>query len=436
MPQKIRLRNLDEEVINAFRQNSKLIDFDSLSEDVVTAIKNQSPDGSLNKYNDRELRNRISLLERDKLDSETAANLYLTIEKGVTKEDVNNIKSEIVSEINTTIDNKIAAIDDVYIKNINGIISESLLSDDLQDKINLRYENNRTESITESGGINTGEFNKLVIKVDRNTSDIQNLQSYVNSNVLHTDDKIYINQLDTNIQNILNNVRVKTEPISINDVDADLQDRLSLNSEDIQSIKEIQNSFNGSTGQTFFSVLDETTGKSSLQAKFIVANDTWIVRNSDLIMDAEADAMTNTEHDIYFLVDSDANILYEYNYETSLWELSDKSSYGFAAGRIIPEYKTGDLYFSSAQDEYECILRISNFVEESEITDVVRKNEISDVVRIDQLMEYAKQDSVDSIINDINELKEIVKDIPTISNNISTINQKLTELEQRIAALE
>ena len=60
---RIRLRNLDPEVLEYFRKTNEKIGFDGLNSDVVVEIKNDAASGLA--YNDAELRNRIIALETD-----------------------------------------------------------------------------------------------------------------------------------------------------------------------------------------------------------------------------------------------------------------------------------------------------------------------------------------------------------------------------------
>lgn len=403
---KIKIRNLDEEVIKNFRNSSELIGFDSLEESVVKEIKNKAANGNINKYNDRELRNRITLLENNKLNIVDAQDSFLDKENGASKVYVDNKEASIINTINDTIVSKIATVMDNVIKNENGVISEPMLSNDLQDKINLRYENNRKENI--SSGVNVDDFNKLSIAVNRNTSNIESVQSYVNENVIHIDDKIKLIQLDEDLQNTISNTRLKTISISMADLDNDLQDRLSLGSDDIQEIKNIQNSFNGSTGQTFFALFNKENGKTSLSPKYIMACDAILVKQSALLEEAKIKVLEDTEHDIDYIIDSEANKLYQYNYETSLWAESEKVPHTFIAGRFVKQYKTGDLFFAYNEDEYESVLEISNYLTKTDIT---------------------------PINDEINTIKESVKNIAVNTESITSIQHKITEIEEKITDL-
>lgn len=430
-PQKIRLRNLDQEVLDNFRNNTELIGFDSLTEDVVIEIKNQTTESSLNKYNDRELRNRIILLESDKLDSDVASETYLTKEDGAAKTFVEYEINAATEEFNTKIQDTISDLSLNFIERKNKTIDEALLSQDLQDKINLRYENNRVEEI--GTGVDVGEFNKLVIRVDRNTDSIDSLQSYINENAVLKDDAISISQLDSSLQNTINKARTEDVLITISDLDNDLQGRLSLSLEDIQDIKDIQDSFKGETGQTFFASFNEENGETTLQPNYMMATNAVLIRESALLEEAKASVLQDNEHDIDYIIDSEANKLYQFNYETSLWEESQESAIHFITGRFVKQYKTGNLYFSSAEDEYESVLNISDYVPITDMNDVVRDSDITDVVR---------QEAFALLTGDVNTLKETVKEIETNKTNITnlnaeilSINKKLEEIEAKLATL-
>ena len=70
---RIRIRNLDREVLEYFRNINQKITFDSLDASIVTEIKNGE---GTNKYNDAELRSRIISLENKKLAAADAENIY------------------------------------------------------------------------------------------------------------------------------------------------------------------------------------------------------------------------------------------------------------------------------------------------------------------------------------------------------------------------
>ena len=72
-PNKIKLHNLDEEVINYFLNKDTKIIYDYLAEDIISDIKNDSSDIG---YNDTELRNRIISLEDNNIDTSVIQSNY------------------------------------------------------------------------------------------------------------------------------------------------------------------------------------------------------------------------------------------------------------------------------------------------------------------------------------------------------------------------
>ena len=70
---KIKLRNLDEEVINFFRANKEKLDFDDLNQKVLDVLNNTN---AVNTYDDSGLRSDIAELKSKKIDTIEADSKY------------------------------------------------------------------------------------------------------------------------------------------------------------------------------------------------------------------------------------------------------------------------------------------------------------------------------------------------------------------------
>lgn len=188
---KIKKRNLDKSLLDYLRNIDIKITYDDLDPQIIKEIKNMLPmngNVSYRSYDDFELRNRISLLENNKLDAESA----------FTEDDFD----EKIKSVNSSLKNTIKTEMLNYIKNEGNVISEYLLSEDLRNKINARIESKRPyyvsyEDTPSYGGGGTeipeGSSGEISVK-------IQTLEK----NVKNNSDKTKTNEdnIKTNKQNI------------------------------------------------------------------------------------------------------------------------------------------------------------------------------------------------------------------------------------------
>jgi len=360
---KIRIRNLDEEVLKYFRKYENKIVFDDLDEAVIKEIKNGTGT-ELNQYNDAELRNRIIALENDKLGSEDAENIYLKKEDGNTSDEIDKKIAASKKDLEEKIAFEVDEINQTFIKKDKNVISEEMLSSDLQNKVNARYENKRPDGSSGSG-IPESEFNKLKVQVNTNSESIEDLQIYVNTNVVLKDDVILFDQLDTDTQNKIANSRQENIPIEMGDLSTDLQKKLSMaagdTSEILEEVLELKNSFKGETGQVFYSNYDEEEDIYSIEAKYIFAEDTILINDSDVLESAKEYAAT---HQIDYIADIQNNILYSINVSTLDWENdAANDAYTFLSGRIVLEYPIKNLYVGTSTVSCTKIVDLSNIID-------------------------------------------------------------------------
>ena len=149
----------------------------------------------------------------------------MTVENSFSKEEIDNMTKALKDNIDLKLSSD--AADQRYIKKLDGCISENLLSEDLINKVNARYENKRPEETGSGDEVNTSDFNLLKVQVNNNTTGITNLKNYVDSNVLTTNNKITKNYLDESIVSTLDNSRLKSVLIGMSDLSEDVKKKLS-----------------------------------------------------------------------------------------------------------------------------------------------------------------------------------------------------------------
>ena len=192
---KIKKRNLDESLLEYFRNTESKITYDDLDSEVVTDIKNMLASDTVNryvKYNDFELRNKIQLLEKNKLNISDAIDDDLLAEKLETMN--NSLRSYIRSEMLN------------YVKNERGTIPEYLLTDELKEKINSRFVNDRSyyvsyTSIPSGGGSGDGgygDYSQVLAEVQAIKSNLLENTKKVNTNTENI--KINKNLLEKNYE--------------------------------------------------------------------------------------------------------------------------------------------------------------------------------------------------------------------------------------------
>ena len=391
-PNKIKLHNLDEEVINYFLNKDTKIIYDYLAEDIISDIKNDSSDIG---YNDTELRNRIISLEDNKIDTSVIQSNYYNKTETYSRSEIDLLISNNNELINQELNNKLS-IENAqaeYLLKQDGVITENLLSNDLLLKVNARYNNQRpsTGGGESGGGISESEFELLKAQVTVNTNNLTDLQNYVDNNVLSINDKITTENLDDFINTTLNNARSIEDPIELTDL-----------SEEVQGLIQNGSSGGGDVGSDEFDALkievdnlktnfklnpgEVMIGKEPLgQVKkaFIFDNDVIIVSKSANLEDAQNYASLN--HKIA-VIDLEANKVYaEGDISTySFEEVQDTTGTEYLVGKFALEYNTNNLYFGNTKDNAVLIVDMS--VINNELT--TYKSEIETIKsRLDALEE-------------------------------------------------
>ena len=173
---KIRLRNLDAEVLEYFKKTEDKISFDDLESNVVEEIKTDASSGLA--YNDEELRNRIIAVEDTYVKTADGDNKYAFKSETYNKSQVDSKLSGLSNIFDGKLDEKlsISAAETGYLKNGDNVITETMLSTDLQNKVNARYENKRPDEGSGSE-VSISDFNMLKVAVTTNTTNINNMLS-------------------------------------------------------------------------------------------------------------------------------------------------------------------------------------------------------------------------------------------------------------------
>lgn len=370
-PNKIKLHNLDQEVLNYFFKKENKIVYDNLSDDIITDIKN---DTSGLGYNDTELRNRIINLENNKLDKSEAENKYYSKNNTYSNTEIDeliaNNKEELLEKINGKMD--IDEANNTFIFNQPGIITEDLLSGDLVLKVNARYENQRQtgNSGSSGSGITESDFNMLKTQVNVNVTDIQNLQNYINTSVLLATDKIGFDNLNETINEILNNSRSTEVPIEYSDLSNELQERLdSIGDSEVGNIEELKNEvtvlkehFNLAPGELIFG--KEPLGQT--RKGHIFESGVLIINKSSDLEGAKTEAELTGKTSI---IDLEANKIYSTSNIATLDfnEITDVSGTEYLVGKFALEYQTNNLYFGFNKDSASIIIYFDNLVKKIEL---------------------------------------------------------------------
>lgn len=436
-PNKIKKRNLDEEILNYFFSTDKKISYDYLDENVVSDIKN-GPNAT-HAYNDTELRYRITQLEANKLGKAEAQSLYILAANTYTRtesdENLDALKNELIVEL----DKKLSITDaqDQYIAKQSGIITEDLLSRDLANKVNARYENQRPP--TGSGSdVSLSDFNMLKLQVSNNAKSIENLELFVNNNTVLKTDTISEELLDSQIRNVINNARLTTEPIEIEDLSQSLLDRINSGgseggTEITDQLRAVQDLLSLDSGEVLIGKgFNEDTGEVYHEKSHIfVENAIAITDNSDLEeakIQALADNMDTIININTELVDGTNeedhnfrwNKLYEYDSETSQWiENTEATATQFLVGKFIQEFKTDNIYFGC--DEYEVIkiVDIDSFVKKAELSTQL------DTIN-NKFNNYVNTDIYNTLSSEVN----------INTSDIANIKTTLASIQQDIAAIK
>lgn len=377
---KIKVRNLDEEVLEYFRRNDGKITFDGLDPSVVTEIKNGK---GTNKYNDAELRNRIIILEDDKLSKKDAQDTYRKSEDSYTKKEIDDMLGNYGGEVEGKL--TVEKADERYLQKQDNVITENYLSEDLRNKVNARYENKRPEGSGGSGseggstgGVNQSDFNILRVQVDNNTTNLAALKDYVQENTISKENKVTREFLDPAIVSTIDNARPKSVLIGMSDLNEEVTKKLNNTlqgsfdileaniQENTQSIEEITESIALPTGYVMMGALGSNETTPILKKCLVYSEDVIIVSKTEWLNDAMKEAVENEVPHI--IVDAGDEQAHLYTYADGKWAID--SSIGpteLMVGRFASGYKTNNLYFGTSVDEFEAIVDTESFATKTEI---------------------------------------------------------------------
>ena len=395
---KIKVRNLDPEVLGYFRNNSNKISYDDLDSTVVTDIKNNATSGA-NRYDDTELRNRIITLENDILTKEEADQAYATIANYDTSETVDSkIETAITNlDVEYQIDARINAFaENVFMKE-EGAITEEYLSEDLIAKVNARYENRRPGTINEGGDdpsepggsseVTKDEFNRLQTQVTENTEGLSNLQNYVGTNMLLKTEPITLGLLEASIQNVIKTARVKANPITINDLDEHLQDTLAGSSQSITDIVNVMYD-ESQSGQIPFSYYNWEADSYNVDFKYSFNNNIMVTIGEEYFEEAKEWAALN---DIPYVSNTRDSVVYRYDQEASEWVDDSENGplYDRISGCFVLSYPNKSLCFYQGQGSVYTVI---------DMTSVAKKEEVGEIT---------------ALLSRIQDLEEKVEDFET-----------------------
>ncbi len=377
---KIKVRNLDEEVLEYFRRNDGKITFDGLDPSVVTEIKNGS---GTNKYNDAELRSRIIILEDDKLSKTDAQSTYRKSDDSYTKKEIDDMLGNYGGEVEGKL--TVEKADERYLQKQDNVITENYLSEDLRNKVNARYENKRPEGSGGSGseggntgGVNQSDFNILRVQVDNNTTNLATLKDYVQENTISKENKVTRAFLDSSIVATLDDARLKSVLIGMSDLNEEVTKKLSNTLQgsfdtleaniqgNTQSIEEITESIALPTGYVVMGALGSNETTPILKKCLVYSEDVIIVSKTEWLNDAMKEAVENEVSHI--IVDAGDEQAHLYTYADGKWAID--SSIGpteLMVGRFASGYKTNNLYFGTSVDEFEAIVDTESFASKEEI---------------------------------------------------------------------
>lgn len=377
---KIKVRNLDEEVLEYFRRNDGKITFDGLDPSVVTEIKNGS---GTNKYNDAELRSRIIILEDDKLSKTDAQSTYRKSEDSYTKKEIDDMLGTYGGEVDGKL--TIEKADERYLQKQDNVITENYLSEDLRNKVNARYENKRPDGSGGSGseggntgGVNQSDFNILRVQVDNNTTNLATLKDYVQENTISKENKVTRAFLDSSIVATLDDARLKSVLIGMSDLNEEVTKKLSNTLQgsfdtleaniqgNTQSIEEITESIALPTGYVMMGALGSNETTPVLKKCLVYSEDVIIVSKTEWLNDAMKEAVENEVSHI--IVDAGDEQAHLYTYADGKWAIDNSiGPTELMVGRFASGYKTNNLYFGTSVDEFEAIVDTESFATKTEI---------------------------------------------------------------------
>ena len=448
---RIRIRNLDDEVLRFFRNIDEKITYDALDSTIIEEIKNGE---GTNKYNDSELRSRIISLERNKLASIDAESIYLKRADAYNRQEIDQFNEE----LNNAIDGKLDALSakTVFLENKNGVITENLLSSDLINKVNARYENKRPES-GGSGEVTLSDFNLLKVQVNNNTTAISTLNEYVNQNVLTVNDKIGISGLDSEVAEVISKARINTVPIELNDLSEDIQNKLNNTvsgsfdtletniNNNASKIAELNSNITLRHGEILIGAMKNSDADEALnlQHSYILPDNVIIAASPELLTEvmevAEAGEIQN-------VIDIENNILYSFIDSTWVESTEYAAASEYMAGKFALEYGTGNLYFGYSPEEIDVVINIGELTKRTELDNYLTTQAAT--------AKFSSKTDLDLFNTTVNELTtkntdlegriaaletsllELSEKNTTLETSITDLSAKNTTLEEQLASLQ
>lgn len=353
---KIKLRNLDEEVLKYFRVSQDKLDFDDLNQEVLDVLNNTN---AVHSYNDAGLRSDIAELRENKVDKIEGDSRYVMRSDGYTKTEIDAYRAGRNSAIDTELAKKlsIAEAEVNYAKSAPGSITETMLSTELQNKVNARYENKRPED--GSSGVSESDFNLLKVAVNTNTTNIDKiLGSYISKNTA-----ISKSLLDASVQNILDNARLTTNKISMSDLDNELSQK--INAAGSGSGGSLENSINNfaniEKGDTLFATT-RTDGSFAMDARKVFAREVLLISNSSDLAKAKSYFLTDGKYEYIGDIESVSGDLYFYSSDNTWEKETGRTVYDLVAGRFAYDYSTQNMYFGSTPASCVEFIRLSDYL--------------------------------------------------------------------------
>ena len=437
---KIKLRNLDEEVLKYFRVSQDKLDFDDLNQEVLDVLNNTN---AVHAYNDAGLRSDIAELRETKVDKTEGDSRYILRSDGYTKTQIDAYRANRNKVVDTELAKKLSISDAEanYAKSAPGSITETMLSTELQNKVNARYENKRPEG--DASGVSESDFNLLKVSVNTNTTNINKiLGSYISK-----DTAISKSLLDTSVQSILDNARLTTVKITMSDLDSELSAKInSAGSGGGGSISDsISNFANIEKGDTLFATT-KTDGSFALDARKVFAREVLLISNTSDLAKAKSYFLTDGKYEYIGDIESVNGDLYFYSSDNTWEKESGRTVYDLIAGRFAYDYSTQNMYFGSTPTSCVEFIRLSDYLSngdfEYEFTEFddrlveleVDFNDLATDYSSHKTGNTAKFNEIDTAINSLTgEITRVDGDLGSYKTSndtaLASTNSKLSTLE-------
>jgi hypothetical protein len=426
MDNKVKLRNLDDEVLRYLRAASDKVGFDQLSPDVVSEIKNHTGTSGAS-YDDSELRKRIVTVENSMVTKTSADSLYATKKDY----DTSKVVDSKIDKAKVSIQNDISNIDKNFIPKEPGAITEDLLSTELKNKVNAH---GSSSSSGDSG--NTGsnaDVDELKVQVSRNSYDITGIKNTINTNVYLKSSPIAIEDLDDNTRSLINNARQNTTLIGINDLDESLKNRI-----DQQATAETQTVIDSmykdaEDGQVLIVKKNQVNDNYTVFPKYTFANDVFIFKLDAKYLDEQivqknsdddSDTATFDSGKTYaknngytYIADLNREVLLQYDKTTDTWTQKDSAqdTYDKLSGSFVISYPDKAIYFCKKLRDVIQVFNPEDYVKEQDVQDTIEYFDDLDK-RLDTI-------ETGNVTND----GTYVKKANTVGQNINAIDALLKE---------